>query len=541
MLPNKTFTPAASLDIVRRRIWLIGIPPLVTLFLALLYSSTVPNVYQSDMLIAIIPQRVPDSVVRSTVTLRADERLDEISVEVKSRTNLERMILEMDLYPEERSRLPITDVVAMMNRDLVVGLEPQRRGPRGLEPPHAFHIRFTYPDPQMAALVTQKIGAVFVDENTRGRGALAQATNAFLESELDQARRRLEEQERRVEAFRERHGKVLPTQLQSNVEAVRGLQLQVQALAESIARDRDRKLMLERLYREASNDVPVATIPSPAAAQPGSPALPAAGGSLQSQLAAARSSLAALESRYTADHPDVVRTKNQIADLQQRVEAEAKQTVETGAAARIEPLDPIESSRRESRRQMLAEIESLDRQTAFKEGEERRVRAEIAEYQRRIEAVPGIESEWVALNRDYDTIQTAYRELLAKAQGAKMAVNLEQREIGEQFRVVDPARVPVYPITSIRGMINAGGFALGLLLGVGVAAFLEFKDKSFRTQADVLEVLALPVLAAVPRIVDVAERVRIRRRQGALAAVGIVCLAGAGYLTWTLKLWNSIV
>jgi uncharacterized protein involved in exopolysaccharide biosynthesis len=236
-----------------------------------------------------------------------------------------------------------------------------------------------------------------------------------------------------------------------------------------------------------------------------------------------------------------VRTKNQIADLQQRVEAEAKQTVETGAAARIEPLDPIESSRRESRRQMLAEIESLDRQTAFKEGEERRVRAEIAEYQRRIEAVPGIESEWVALNRDYDTIQTAYRELLAKAQGAKMAVNLEQREIGEQFRVVDPARVPVYPITSIRGMINAGGFALGLLLGVGVAAFLEFKDKSFRTQADVLEVLALPVLAAVPCIVDVAERVRIRRRQGALAAVGIVCLAGAGYLTWTLKLWNSIV
>src|SRR5690606_9078973 len=142
---------------------------------------------------------------------------------------------------EARARMPINDVIAIMRNDLVVGLEPVRRGPRGPEPPHAFHVRFTYEDPQTAALVTEKIGAMFVEQNARGRGALAAATNAFLESELDQARKRLEEQERRLEAFRERHGKELPSQLQSNLEAARGLQLQVQSLVESIARDRDRK------------------------------------------------------------------------------------------------------------------------------------------------------------------------------------------------------------------------------------------------------------------------------------------------------------
>jgi hypothetical protein len=122
-----------------------------------------------------------------------------------------------------------------------------------------------------------------------------------------------------------------------------------------------------------------------------------------------------------------------------------------------------------------------------------------------------------------------------------MAINLEQREIGEQFRIVDPAQVPVHPVASIRGLINAGGLALGLLLGIGAAAFLELRDKSFRSTSDVLDVLALPVLAAVPRIVGAGERLRIRNRRLALSAVGIVGLVGAGYLAWTLKLWNSIV
>ena len=207
----------------------------------------------------------------------------------------------------------------------------------------------------------------------------------------------------------------------------------------------------------------------------------------------------------------------------------------------VETVDPAEATRRENLRQMLAEIESLDRQTTFKESEERRLRAEIADYQQRIEAVPGLESEWVSLSRDYDTIQDAYKELLKKAEAAKIAVNLEEREIGEQFRIIDQAQVPVHPVTSIRAAINAGGLAVGLLLGVGIVALLEFKDKSFRTDADITEVLALPVLAAVPRMVAAAERARLRYRKLVLSALGVACLVGAGYLTWTMRLWNSLV
>jgi len=539
MLPNRTLTPAIIFGIFRRRLWLILLLPALTLFGALLYSSKIPNLYQSDMLIAIIPQRVPDSFVRSTVTLRADERLDEISVQVMSRTNLGRIIDEMNLYPEKRAAMPLDDVIALMRTDLIVGLEPVRRGPRGPEPPHAFHVRFTYTDPATAAQVTQKIGAIFVEQNSLGRGALAQATNDFLESQLAEARRKLEQQERKVESFRQRHGKELPTQLQSNLEAGRSLQMQLQAMVESIARDRDRKLMLERLYRESMNDLPAVSSVNP---QPSGDA--STGNlSLARQLVNARNALSALEARYKSDHPDVGRARGQIADLEQRIalEKSAAGTSTSAPAPTVEQLDPIEATRRENQRQMLVEIESLDRQTAFKLGEQKRLQTEISEYQRRVEAVPGIESEWVALSRDYDTNQLAYRDLLTKSEAARVAVNLEEREIGEQFRIIDVARVPVHPVASIRGMVNSGGLIAGLLIGLGITAFLELRDSSYRTEGDVKEVLALPVLAIVPPIIDDNQRTRDRKRKLAIFATGMACLAGASYLTWTLKLWNSLL
>ncbi len=122
-----------------------------------------------------------------------------------------------------------------------------------------------------------------------------------------------------------------------------------------------------------------------------------------------------------------------------------------------------------------------------------------------------------------------------------MAVNLEERQIGEQFRIVDAAQVPVHPVASIRRMVNAGGFVLGLLFSLGVAAFSSLEIQSFRSDADIRDALALPVLASVPRITGARERLRLRSRKLALSALGTVCLAGAGYLVWSLRLWNSVI
>ena len=181
MLPGKKLGVPVILEMVRRRMWLLVIPPIVTLFGALVYSSTVSNVYQSDMLIVIDPQRVPDAFVRSTVTMETDRRMDAISVQVLSRTNLERMIETLSLYPEERKLLPMEEVAEKMRSNIKIDLEFPRPRWGVIPQPTSFHVRFTHPDPAIATEVTTQIGHLFVDQNIRDRGALAGATNRFLE------------------------------------------------------------------------------------------------------------------------------------------------------------------------------------------------------------------------------------------------------------------------------------------------------------------------------------------------------------------------
>jgi len=538
MLPGKKYTVEDVLPILRRRIWLLAVPPAVGLFAALIVSAQLPNLYQSQMLISIIPQRVPDAYVRSTVTLRAEERLDAITTQVKSRTLIEQLIRELDLYTEERDRRPMEDVVQLMRDNIDVQPQAPRRGARGPEPLHAFHVRFNYTDPRMATVVTERLGSLFVNQNAHDRGVLAEETHKFLEAQLAEARQRLEKMESRLEAFRQRHGNELPTQMQSNLQVMQNTQMQIQGVVESMARDRDRKLMLERLYNEAQAELVVPPSPPPQAPT-SSDAAAGSSGTPDQQLAAMRATLARLQLRLRPEHPDVVRAKRLIQELETRVQSSASASETSSQPPAVVTYE--EQQRRERLRGMRVEIESLDRQTQFKESELQRLRGLVAEYQRRVEAVPGLESEWIALTRDYETQQNAYKDLLAKSEQSKVAVDLERRQIGEQFRVLDPAAVPVRPISPNRIRINGIGFAVGLSLGLVIAALLEFKDASFRTERDLAEALSLPVLALVPYVVTTAERTRRSRLRFAVTGAASLALVGAGYVAWTLRLWNFVL
>jgi len=536
MLPGKKLDAAFLTQALRRRFWIVVIPPAVAAFAALVYSSGIPDLYQSEMLVAVDPQRVPDAIVRPTVTLSTDRRLDALKVKVLSRTAIEALIQEFDLYQDERKKWLMEDVVSRFRAN--VDLQLQMPRPRwGEEPqPTAFRVTFTYPDPNKATQVVERLGSYFVEQNIAERGAQANATNAFLEKQLADSRARLEAQERKLEEFRQRHGQELPTQMNVNMQAQSTAQARAQSLVESIARDRDRKMMLERLYRDAQAERPQ-PVQAPVRAAGGPPNA----GTAQQQLADARAALAALELRYTADHPDVMRARRTVSELEPKAAAELRAAAATPPPSAEPAESPQDATRRENLRQMRAEIESLDRQVEFKEAEEQRVRGEIGEYQRRIEAVPGLESDWVALTRDYDTQQAAYRELLSKSQTAKLAANLEEESIGERFRIVDQARVPVRPLPSQRIRYNAAGLALGLLIGLGLAALLEVRDQSFRSATEVLEVLGLPVLATVPYVPTSDERTVAGRRQRLIAAGSVACVLAAGYVAWAMKLWKSVL
>ena len=275
------------------------------------------------------------------------------------------------------------------------------------------------------------------------------------------------------------------------MQAIQNTQLSIQALVESLARDRDRKLMLERLYHDAELELTAA----PPGAAAGSDVAPRSRATAQRQwrLRRANSSLsrerrscaaaASSEARASRTSSRANGSSPSSKHVSRRRRAAPKPADGSSAAVQVPPSPEAGGAPRASAADREPKIDSLERQIAFKEAEEKRLRDTLAVYQRRIEEIPGVESEWIALTRDYKTQQAAYENLLAKSEQSKVAVELERRQIGEQFRVLDPARPPVRPTGVNRMQLNAMGAAAGLMLGVALAALLEFRDRTFHSIA----------------------------------------------------------
>ena len=248
------------------------------------------------------------------------------------------------------------------------------------------------------------------------------------------------------------------------------------------------------------------------------------------QLAAARATLQTLELRFKPGHPDISLWKRRIRDLEKQAEAEV---LAAPVSAPPRPASPAEAARQRRTNELREELEQLDRQIAAKQEEEKRLRTVAAGYQQRIDVSPTRESEMAELTRDYTTLQTMYTTLLTKKEDSRIAANLERRQIGEQFKLLDPARLPEKPFSPDRRRLNMMGIAAGLAIGLTLIAFLEYRDTSFTSDDDVILALALPVLAVVPLMQSDTERRSVRRRR-LLLGVGLgttvtACLAVLAY------------
>lgn len=528
MLPGKTYNPEVLLALAKRYRHMIAGAALVGAVAGVAYGLWLPNRYRSETLILVVPQRVPETFVRSTVTTPIQDRLRSLTQQIMSRTRLERVVEDFDLYSGQRGRVPMEDIIEGMRGQ--IGIETIRGD--------TFRLSFVSDDPQLAMKVTQRLATLFIDENLQDRTMMAEGTNQFLESQLEDARGRLLEHEKKLEGFRRRYAGQLPEQLQSNLQVMQNTQLQISQLQESVNRDRDRKLMLERQFADVQSGAyrPSESSRVPVGDRSGA-TLPA-GATAAQQLTAAQDQLRQLELRLKPQHPDIVRQQRLIQELEAKAAGEAlAQPLAPGAPPET-PSDP-ELAKRAS--DLRGEIQNVDRQITYKTAEETRLREVLLGYQSRIEAVPGLQSEMTELMRDYDTLREQYTGLLRKNEESKIAANLERRSGGEQFRILDPARVPERPFTPDRGLVAASGLAVGLGLGLGLIAFLEFRDRTLRTEQDVIMVLTLPVLASIPVITTTAERNRVRQMYlMASAGIGTFLLLSV-FAMWKLLPWQRVL
>lgn len=503
MLPIKRFTPEVIASQLWTRRWLVLFPFVLVALVTSVVARLLPDQYRSEAMILVEPQQVPENYVKPTVTMSVQDRLQSITRQILSRSRLEALIQELDLYPELRKRALMEDVVEQMREDITVKVE------RGL----SFRIAYVSTHPVTAMKVAERLAQFFIDQNLRDRQGLAQGTSDFLAAQLEDARRRLSDQEHKLEAYRQQHPGELPSQQQSNLTAVSSIQIQMQSLIDAAGRDRDRLRELQR-ERDDLSSTPVVDSDSTDSASP------------QGKLESARRTLAALQQRYTANHPDVIRMQREVKKLENDVAA----IPSAGLGA---PMSQTEQARARRIRDLDDQITQTGARIKRREDEQNRLQNQQRAYQAKADAAPIRETELIALTRDYGTLQDLYTNLLKKSEESRMASDLESRQIGEQFRLLDPARMPERPFSPNRLLIAIAGAAGGLALGLLLAALAEYRDNSFSVDHEVVAVLALPVLAMIPEMLTQGERRRLRMRRLLTSTVGVLGLTvAAGAVIW---------
>lgn len=475
MIPGKVYTPRDVMAAVWRRRWWIMMPSILLGSAAFVAVMSLSYNYRSVSTVQVLPDPAATAMMRSTTDSSPADRISSINQETLTRARLERIIYDLDLYKETRRKSVMENVVTGMRNDITF-----RQTDRDV-----FQVGFTAKDPQTAFDVATRLTQLFLAENAQTRGQRAEAATQFLDTQLAEARAKLDVQEKKIEAFRLQYSGQLPSQLESNVQELNNTQLRLRTVDELLGRDRDQKLFLQRqleLAQAAGDDTPTG-------AARGTAAAPAGGSSVADELAAAQANLRVLERRFTEDYPDVQVARRQVATLQQRLASE--RPAGGGAAGAAKTQSPRV-------REILAQIELTDRQIAGRQQEETQLRSRIASYTQRVDVAPLRESELATLTRDYEDTKRLYSSTLQRQQEAKMSASLDRNALGDRFRVIEPARVPEKPFSPSRRNYLLIGLAIAAVLSIGLAGAVEYRDNCLRTDEEVIASLRLPVLATIP-------------------------------------------
>jgi protein tyrosine kinase modulator len=443
-------------------------------------SRILPDRYKSQTLVLVEQQTVPSDFVKPVDTSSINQRLASMQQQILSRSRLEPIIHQFGLYPKDIDNKPMEVLVAKLQKAIeVTPIQPMEgSGTRDLP---GFYVNVTLDNARIAQEVCTTITSMFIDENLQDRQQHGEVTTQFLDQQLADAKAKLDDQNAKLAAFESRNLNTLPDEEKTNLGLLTGLTSQLDSTNQALARAQQDKSFAESMLAQQ-------VAAWQASEGSGSPE------TLEQQLTALQADLARLEARYTEDHPDVIKAKNDIAALKKKIadsETEKPADSEKAPKSTVEPQQVA---------QLRAQVHNFDQVIAERTREQDQIKQQIKVLQDRIQSSPAVEQEYKSLTRDNQTALEFYNDLLKKRDQSAMASDLERRQQGEQFRVLDPANLPDQPSFPNRPLFTAAGFAGGLGLGLGLAFLLEMRDTSLRTERDVEFSLHLPVIALIPEI-----------------------------------------
>jgi polysaccharide chain length determinant protein (PEP-CTERM system associated) len=478
MLGHRAMNVEDYLTILKRRWWVIAIPLVLFPIFGFLTTFLVPAQYVSTTLILIDQQKVSKDFVKPLDTEGLDSRIAYMTEQILSRSSIQPIIEKYNLYGNERLSMDARiDLFRTPAKGLEIQpIESQIARSNGLP---GFKILFTASDPHTAQQVCADITGLFTRADLRANSDAAQLSTAFLSEQLQAAKHSLEDQDAKLAAFQTQHAGMLPEDQPSNVNLLGATQSQLEAATQQLSQMEQQKSYMEAMLAQQT---------APPSSATATPTLePSAE---EAQLQGLLAQQADLTSRYTAENPDVIAINRKIAELRKQIAAQqaAPGPVSTLAAA---------PSRADSAavQDLRARIRAFDLAIQAKRSEQQGLMQQIKTFQGRIQSSPVVEEQFKQVTRDYQNSQALYQSLLTKMNESQMTTDLENRQEGETFSVLDAPNLPTDPTFPKVSVFVIGGLFLGLGVGVLIVALLEYKDTTLRTERDVWAFTQLPTLA----------------------------------------------
>lgn len=507
--------PRDILSVARHQKWIIVACILLSVVAAATYCLIATKLYRSETMILVEDQKIPENYVKGVDEGNLEQRIFVIQKQVRSRAVLTDIVNEFHLYPELLEKEGPESAVSALANGIMV--EMVGKGPRGnfvaRSSLDAFTVSFLHESPRIAMEVTARVAEKFIEQNLRTREQTAEGTTEFFDEEVLRAKTELERKENEISQFKSLHVGKLPQQIESNLRALDRLQIDLKASTESSQRLSDRLALVENAIRDYQRS--------------GTPNLSLVPGSVEPdplfrRLKELREKLVKLQAEFWDTYPDVVLTRDEMQDVQRKLtEVYGPDILKPGE----KPVDPYLQDLRRQQTETKSEWELQNKRQLGLQTEKR-------EIERRIEKAPQIEQDLLILERDYDNMKTNYRSLLEKRLNARVAENLEKRQKGAHFRILDPASFPRVPESPNERRIMVFGLLFGCALGAGLALIRELSTPQFRRPEDVEQVLGPQLLAVIPDFSLEYNRLRWQRyfpssRPAAIASAGQGVTVGA--------------
>lgn len=488
-MANRELTMDDYLAIFRRRAKVVLIPallaPLAGFFVSYIFSAK----YTSKSLVLIEAPKIPDVVVQQVFTEDLTQHIATIEQRVLSPTRLRPMVDRLGLAKNGQNADDVIDNIRLnMTIEPVITDLSQfgaKKRPGQNTPVPGFYVDYTGATARESQQICTDLTSMLLEEDLKSRQDATQGTTQFLTKQVEDAKSNLDDLDKKLAAFKNQHMGQLPGDEDNNMKILMGLNSQLDANTQTLNRATQDKSYTESLLTQQI----AAWKSSQSSNNPQS---------LQQQLSQLEAQLIDLQGRYTDDHPDVIKTKSDIAAIKKQLasldDPSAKPSdgsIDKGSAA-----EPPEI------RALRLQVHQYEDMIAQANRDQKKLQQEIAVYQGRVASSPSVEEEYKELARDYDNAQKVYQDDLAKQSTSKMATQAEQDQEGERMALLVPADLPDSPSFPNRLYFAGGGLAAGLVLGLGLTLWLEVREQCIRTEADAEAAVGLPILVSVPWVLQ---------------------------------------